>query len=261
MVRSRCWHHALLAIGLLLGRAATADGLQAISYHGEARSHDGRLLFEEQHLLRDDAGRPRQRLVLYRCPGGEAFARKILRYGERSQQPEFALFDARFGYREGFELGTAFVQLHADAALRRQPLAASDGMVVDAGIDAFVHAHWQALQRGDSLALDLLQPDRLTTQGFALRKLRDETIHGEPASVFRLGPSGLFGWFAEAIELSYRQHDQRRLRVDGESRIRFDLVRQVVARVDYPPQRETAASDIDWYEAEREPLLSCALGG
>lgn len=259
MVSRRSAAFALLMAAFAVSAAADAQpGL--IAYQGEARRPDGgALLYEEHHLLKADGGAPRERLVLYRCPDGAAFARKTVRYGASSQAPEFDLRDARFGYREGFELGSSFVQRSAKAALQRAPVAAHD-MVVDAGFDEFVRAHWDALQRGDAVRLDFLVPSRLAVYGFTLRRLRGETLDGEAATVFRLALSGVFGWFADAIEVSYRDHDRRLMRFDGLSNIRRDASENLVARIEFPLERERPASEADWQAALREPLAACTLG-
>jgi hypothetical protein len=254
------WHAAVALLALLLATPAAFAG-QILVFHGEARDHEDRLLYEEQHLLRQVDGQPRQRLVLYRCPSGETFARKTLRYGAQPQQPEFALVDVRFGYHEGFELGSSFVQRHADAVLRREPVSANGTLVVDAGLDEFVRAHWDALQRGEQLRFARLQPDRLAVHGFALRKLREETLYDEPVSVLRLGHTGVLGWFNDPIELGYRNRDQRLVRLQGQTGVRLDPLHYLEARLEFPPSREAAGDEGDWYEAEREPLLACALGG
>lgn len=250
----------LATLATLAATPAAATGVTA--YQGLARAVDGdTLLYEEHHLLRNEDQRPRERLVLYRCPDGAAFARKTVRYGDSLQAPEFDLRDARFGYREGFELGSSFVQRSAQAALQRETLPAREDFVVDAGFDEFVRAHWGALQRGDAVRLDFLIPSRLAVYGFKLRRLRSESIDGEPATVFRLALAGVFGWFADAIDVAYRDHDRRLMRFDGLTNIRRDASENLVARIEFPPEREQAASDADWQAALREPLSACSLGG
>ncbi|MEE7548937.1 hypothetical protein HF319_19710, partial [Xanthomonas sp. Kuri4-1] len=78
---------------LLLGLPAVAGA--TTRYDGDAQAAEGgRLLYRESHWVEPDGGR----VVLYRCPGGAAFARKQVGGGS---DPEFELVDARDGYREG----------------------------------------------------------------------------------------------------------------------------------------------------------------
>lgn len=142
-----------------------------LSYEGEARSLDGgALLYEEHHLLRTQGGTPQERLVLYRCPDGSAFARKLVRYGIDPAAPTFALQDARFGYREGVRRsGDAFEAFYrADAASAEQEAVFDPGenLVIDAGFDAFVQRHWDDLQAGRRIAMEFAVPSRLETLGW-----------------------------------------------------------------------------------------------
>jgi hypothetical protein len=69
---------AFLAVLLALPPAAAAPpgpGLSLQLAHAMPTG-GGALLYREQHLLRSAGGRPRERLVMYRCPDGRAFARK-----------------------------------------------------------------------------------------------------------------------------------------------------------------------------------------
>ncbi|MGH8031709.1 MAG: hypothetical protein ACREO8_04915 [Luteimonas sp.] len=62
-----------LALAVVCGPASAA----LLSVQGEARDPaNGRLLYREDHLIRADGPAPLQRVVLYRCPDGTAFARK-----------------------------------------------------------------------------------------------------------------------------------------------------------------------------------------
>ena len=66
----------------------------------------GALVYRESHWrYRQDEGA--RRLVLYRCPDGRAFARKMVIERRRAQAPDFEFEDARDGYREGWYAGQA----------------------------------------------------------------------------------------------------------------------------------------------------------
>src|SRR5690606_24213789 len=146
-----------------------------LRFRGEARSTESAsLLYVEDHLLRTEEGRPTERLVLYRCPDGEAFARKQVRYGEPPFAPQFEILDARFDYREGFSrgkiAGETFVQRGADDELQKEAIALGESLVVDAGFDEFVRAHWDVLAAGKDVPLRFLVPSRLSSYGFKVRK-------------------------------------------------------------------------------------------
>jgi hypothetical protein len=255
----------LLAV---LVAACTGDDARAdLRYVGEARMPDGStLLYEEHHLLRADADGPRDRLVLYRCVDGTLFARKRVEYGADPAAPTFALEDARFGYREGVrreaQALVAFVRRDRQARERNEPIAAAPSLVIDAGFDEFVRAHWERLQQGEALPLDFLVPSRLETLRFKLSRVAGATLGGEPASVFRLGLSGLLGLFAPSLEVSYRDRDRRLMRFAGLTNVRADRDENLSARIDFPPAREqTGVDPAEWQRALAEALAPCTPGG
>jgi hypothetical protein len=217
----------------------------------------GAPLYEEHHHLRDDG----ERLVLYRCTDGTAFARKHVQPGADPQAPAFALEDARFGYREGVqrEGRRVFAQVRRSHrhALRRNEVPVTPRLVVDAGFDEFVRRHWSELQRGESVALDFLVPSRRRTYAFAVKRLGGESVGGEAASVLRLAPSGVLGWFAPAIAVVYRDRDRRLLRFEGITNVRENPDDSVSARIDFPPGREQPLTDEDWQAARAAPLARC----
>lgn len=249
---------------LTLSTASVASELRA--FIGEARAIDGgKLIYEEHHLVRYAGEAPGERLVMYRCPDGQAFARKRIDYGQPLFAPTFRLDDVRFGYAEGYAAGAprgeAFVQAGSDRGERREAVKAGTALVVDAGFDEFVRARWDELQRGDSVRLEFLVPSRLAAYRFSVRKVRSQEIFGEPASVFQLALSGVLGWFADAIDVAYRDSDQRLMRFEGLTNIRATLDSNHVARIDFPPAREDAQPAAEaWEQASAEPLQNCTLG-
>jgi len=248
----------LLLLGCTLQVSANED---RIAYVGEARAADGTLLYEEHHLLRTTAGQPKDRQVTYRCPDGRAFARKEVDYAEPLFAPQFRLEDARFGYIEGFAGGAAFVRAGSAASEQRETIKAGSALVVDAGFDEFLRAQWDTLQQGKSVALEFLVPSRLSAYRFKVRKVRDEAIFGDPSSVFELAVSGLFGWFADPLEVGYRNTDRRLMHFKGLTNIRQTLDSNISAEIRFPPAREdTAPSEAAFAAAAAEPLVDCALG-
>ena len=245
---------------------ASALAVEGVAYQGVARSVDGdAVLYEEHHFVRTDGAAPAERIVLYRCPSGEAFARKTVTYGEPPYAPQFRMDDARFAYAEGFERGRiaaeAFVQRGADDPLQKEAVSLGESLVVDAGFDEFVRANWDALQAGKSVPLRFLVPSRLAAYGFKVRKTGEESLYGQPASVFELALSGVFGWFADAIQVSYRNSDRQLLRFVGLSNIRATPEENLTARIEFPPDRAGETLDAErWQAAQSEPLANCAVG-
>jgi hypothetical protein len=268
---------ALLLCMLLGGGAVQADAGTLVQRY-EGRAHDldsGRLLYTEQHLVQSDASGdsvattsrgPDRRLVLYRCPAGQLFARKLVEYATGSwAAPVFTLQDGRFGYREGVraEAGKlfAFLQRDAESEERNGVVEPGERLVIDAGFDEFVRASWERLQSGETLSLDFLVPSRLTTYGFKLRRVGPVEIEGAAATQFRLGLGGMLGWFAPDITVTYRDADQRLLRFEGLTNIRADREDNLVARIEFPAALgPRPAESGDWDSALAEPLSACEPG-
>jgi hypothetical protein len=247
--------------GLLLPALAGADR----GYVGLASDPEsGRPMYEEHHFLRGTPQAPAQRLVLYRCPDGSAFARKQVRYGKDATAPSFELDDARFGYREGVErVGgkvIAFARRDASSAPSRAAVEATPRLVADAGFDELVRLHWDELQRGEAVPLDFVVPSRGRSYRFTVRRIGARDIEGEPASVFRLGMSGVLGWFAPDLEVSYRDSDRRLMQFAGLTNIRENREDSYSARIDFPLAREFVPGAGAWERAAAEPLAGCRIG-
>jgi hypothetical protein len=253
-----------LTLGLALGTTPAAHA-SLHGYVGEAHSSGGTLLYEEHHLVRGENGKPEQRLVTYRCPDGTAFGRKEVNYGDPLFAPSFSMEDIRFGYSEGFTRegkgGSAFVKAGNSAEKESESIKAGSSLVVDAGFDEFVRANWDGLQKNNAISLQFLVPSRLAAYKFKLSKVREETLFGEPASVYQLALTGLFGWFADEIEVAYRNSDKRLMGFEGLTNIRETLDSNIVAKISFPPKREAPSpEDGAWDVASSEVLTSCKLG-
>jgi hypothetical protein len=242
--------------GLLLvtaaGLARSGDSRASdLSFQGYARDlSSGRILYVESHAVHA-AGTPEEtRVVLYRCPKGEAFARKELRYGALRAAPDFTFTDARFGHIEGLR-GKAperqvFDQPRSGEPLRSRPVTGGADLVADAGFDEFVQQHWRELESGDAVRFPFLVPSRLDTLTFKVRKHGETLIEGANASVIRLNLSGFLGWFLPYIEVSYRKSDRVLMRYKGITNVWDEKGDNHTAQIDFPGgERRTAPVDLE----------------
>lgn len=224
----------------------------------------GRELYREQHWLRHQDGVPLERLTLYRCADGGAFARKRVDYRRSRLAPEFELEDARSGYREGLRrtggLPTLFFRERAGGAESARALAAAS-LVADAGFDEFIRRHWTALAAGQRLPLEFALPSRLRSLGFTVQRTGAlRTVAGESAITFRLALGGMLRWIAPHIEVSYGERSRRLLRFEGLANLRDERGDgQWVARIDFaaPPR---AAAESGWRQAATAALSACPRG-
>ncbi|MGH8090373.1 MAG: hypothetical protein ACREO6_02850, partial [Rudaea sp.] len=158
---AKCIAAALIALACL-------PAIAAETWTGTAYlAGGGATAYGEVHYLLGD-----ERLVVYTCPDGRAFARKTILEGSDAQAPDFSMFDARWGYREGVR-GTGkareiFVQRAPDQAEKSAPLDLPTDGVIDAGFDAYVRRHWDALAHGDALRFKFLVPSKRTFYAFDL---------------------------------------------------------------------------------------------
>jgi len=252
---------ALLALALL-----SAAPVQAALTFEEGQARDPRsneLMYLEHHLIRRDQDRPTERLVVYRCPDGTAFARKRVDYGESLQAPGFSLEDARLGYAEGLRrsrgAGMVWVRAAAGETERSAPLGDSTALVADAGFDEFIRGNWQSLVSGQSVPLKFAVPSRLQVFGFRVARQGSIELDGEPAERFRLRLGGLLGWIAPHIDVAYGRDSQRLLRFEGVSNLRSDDGKsQLVARIAFPTPA-VASNEGQWQALAREPLAACRV--
>ncbi|VXC10265.1 conserved exported hypothetical protein [Luteimonas sp. 9C] len=217
---------------------------------------DGRLLYREVHY-QDHDGDAARRVVLYRCPDGAAFARKVVRTQGVAAQPDFAFIDARSGYREGVRTqGGAreiFVQ-RGDAAPRTAALPATEGAVIDAGFDAAVRARWSALGESPQ-RLSFLLPERLTFMPVRVEKVDD----AGGVRRLRMSVDRWFGFAVAPIELQYGLEDRRLREFAGPGTVRDARGKPREVRIVFPVQPPSRVAATEVAAALAEPLTGrCA---
>lgn len=255
--------------GLLCGAAglACAAGAGPVErYDGLAYARDGAgLLYRETHWRYVEQG-VGQRLVLYRCPGGEAFARKRVIDGAQAAAPDFDFNDGRDGYREGVRSRgggrEVYVQDDARAPLRTQALKLPRDAVIDAGFDVMVRARWDTLSQGRAVAIPFLLPSRFEFLDLQLAAAKPVRMDGRSARRLRMSLDRWYGFAIPAIELTYADADRRLLEFRGIGSIRDRRGRPLDVRIAF--SAEAIARDATRAEVERAaamPLVrSCGAG-
>jgi hypothetical protein len=235
-----------LFVALLAAFTATAD----VQYDGVAYDlSDGKtVIYRESHFYDASDDGSGTRIVLYRCPSGEPFARKRVDYVTRAA-PSFELIDARLDYREGVRANgqgrEVFVQ-YRDEDEEAGPLPKDDGLVADAGFDNFVQQNWDALQRGETVRFPFLVPSRLDSWNFKVKKSASTTVEGEPASIIRLALGSWFAFLLPSIDVTYIDARRELVRFEGISNLRDVEGDNYKARIEFDP-------------ADREPLDPAAM--
>ena len=226
---------------------------------GEARDlASGQLLYREQHWIRSDGAAPLERLVLYRCPSGIAFARKRVDYRRSRTAPEFSFEDVRSDYREGLRRSGASASVYSGAKTAALP-APTGTLVADAGFDEFLRARWDALAAGRPQPLSFVVPAFGRALGFQVRSAGRARLGDTPVEQFRLKLDGLLGAVAPSLDVAYDARDRSLRRFSGVTNVRDDRGRQVKARIDFAdPARAVAPAALQ--AAGAEPLSRCTLG-
>lgn len=250
MRRRFSWMLALL-VALPFGALATST---VVHDRAEVRLLEtGRLLYLESHYLPGDS--PRERLVLYRCPDGTPFARKHVTASAQPTAPDFRLEDGRDGYLEGVrdEDGRRVVYAGNGPGDARA-LSVPAGAVIDAGFDEAVRTHWDALQRGEAVALRFLVPSR--KQFFPMRVQRVDADDASRADtlVLRMRLATWFGFAVPEVRLVYRIEDRRLLVFSGTGNVRDARARNPQVRIAFAPHSDIASAE-ELARMQRDPLV------
>ena len=227
----------LVATGVLSGPGVAARAAQY--YRGYAyTADDHRLLYTESHWLYEEQGVSR-RLVIYACPDGQAFVRKWVDTGPGSAIPDVDMFDARTGYREGVRTHAGqrevYVQSDATASEKHALIAPPQNAVIDAGFDAFVREHWDALSGPGVQPLPFLILSQLHFVDFSARKLRDEGGDGQGVRWFRLQLAGWYAFVLPHIDVAYDAQTHELYQYRGLSNIRGAGNRNLNVTIEFPP--------------------------
>ena len=252
----------LIAGATVHGAAAAAEPMLTYQQGIARKPRLAVELYREQHWLRSDAGRPIERLVLYRCVDGTPFARKVIDYRQSMLAPAFVMVDQRSGYQEGLRRGQAATLFYrdGDSATERNAALGDGPVVADAGFDEFVHANWTQLAAGRVVPLRFAVPARLESWAFALSRAGQAVVDGEKAWVFRLKFASWLAWVAPTLDISYGQASRRLLRFEGMSNLRSDVsAKPVQTRIDFPMAPHPVAASA-WQAALQVPLSACRIG-
>lgn len=262
------WTQALILLTTGLSVGAPAAALDSyVSYSGVARArHSTDVLYGERHVLLYRDGRLAERAVVYTCRDGSTFARKVVSY-PTAMVPNFLLEDASNGMREGIREDTregatsatrvVFYRERSGDPDKSKLVPTVPGLVADAGFDEFVQSHWDSLVSGAALEIRFLLPSRLEEKGFQVQHLREDNIQGTPTEVFRLGLSGILGWFLPGIDVYYRSSDHLLLRFDGISDLHDAAGNNFKTTIDFPIEERKAANAQAMLEARQSPIQPC----
>lgn len=180
----------------------------------------GELLYRETHTpLANKAYK-----VEYSEPNGQVFGEKTLDFSESNITPSFIQVNDRNGERieVSQRVGNLNVMYQENSAAKEQKKAIKreQGMVVDAGFDAFVKQYWSPLVSGKQLDVEYLVPSKQTT--FSFRFSQASCLEGTQAGAqcFSLAPvSWLVKMAVDPIIVAYDPVEKTLLRFTGRANI------------------------------------------
>jgi hypothetical protein len=258
--RSRATRLPIPLGGFALLCAAWPAWANLTAEEGLARDLDSdRLLYREAHLVRRDGARTLERLVLYRCPNGVAFARKRVDYRASALAPDFDMTDVR-GYREGLRREGGKALLWAGTKQAKALAATKSPLVADAGFDEFMRQQWAPLTAGRPQPLAFAVPAYGRTLPLKVRSTGTLARGADRLHRFELKFDGLLGVVASSIRVEYDDQDQRLRRFIGLTNIRDADGDQIEAQIDFL-QAPRPADAQRWQAALTEPLARCTIGG
>ncbi len=258
--RSRATRLPIPLGGFALLCAAWPAWANLTAEEGLARDPDSdRLLYREAHLIRREGERTIERLVLYRCPSGVAFARKRVDYRSSALAPEFDMVDVR-GYREGLRRDGGRALLWTETKPAKALAATKSPFVADAGFDEFMRQQWAPLIAGRPQPLAFAVPAYGRTLPLKVRSAGTLARGGDRLHRFELRFDGLLGMVASSIRVEYDTQDQRLRRFTGLTNVRDADGEQIEAQIDFP-QSPRPADAQRWQDALTEPLVRCTIGG
>ncbi|QJD67203.1 hypothetical protein HG421_05355 [Xanthomonas campestris pv. badrii] len=238
----------LLVLGSLPMGAAAVTRVDGEVFDADS----GALRYRESHWLLDDGGR----LVLYRCPNGQAFARKQVDGGGTA--PDFSLTDGRDGYREGVRrrdgVREMFQQPPGKPERRAALPAGDDERVIDAGFDAYLRAHWDALASAPK-RVDFVLPSLQRQLAFRVERIAD--VAGQRR--FRISLDAWYGAAVPSLEVRYSLASKRLLEFRGVGNLRDVQGRYRRVRIVFPDAAPGASTDDALRQAREQPLTgSCS---
>jgi hypothetical protein len=240
---------------------AAAEADRFLGYSGTATArHSDKFLYGERHVLRYRGERLVERVVIYTCKSGAPFARKTVSYVD-NLAPDFLLDDVSNGMREGLrttgDLREVFFRGDRSDTETAKALPRGVALVADTGFDEFVRTNWQKLMQGKPLEMHFLVPSRLADVTFQVQHLRNESVDGIPAELFRLNLSGMLGWVLPAIDVDYAASEHVLMRYVGLSDLRDashdNFQTAILFRLD--DRKPTDGQDMA--DMRRAPLTRC----
>lgn len=184
----------------------------------------------------------REITVNYAKPDGSVFATKTLRFTGEPTQPEFEFKDQRTNERRAarFDAGRVFLTFDQQGLKQEKEVLETANLVIDAGRDALIQQHWDALLEGKRIRFQQAWPERLEVAGLQIREIKADRSPLNNASnpttwrYFVVEPSHkVSAIFATPVHLAYEPDGRYLMRSQGRAPVANDRGRNQDVRVEY----------------------------
>jgi len=217
------WLPALLLIAMSTASHASAPWTTGTAYSVA----DGQVAYRELHYPAPGQAGLSSR-VEYQDAQGRVIVRKQLDFSRSLTAPAIDQVDLRTSTRiytryEGARLQASY-QRDAGSAMRTDTLRPRPELIVDAGFDPFVRAHWDSLLAGRPASAEFFLPALLRTITVSIApvaRAECEQVVGDVLCLM-VRPAGLLrvaSWFVEPLRLAYDLDERRLLMFRGPSNL------------------------------------------
>ena len=174
----------LLAAAVLGSFAAATGAEDAVArFYGYAYHLDsGRYAFTQILEQRQVGGQWVDASTVYYLPDGSEFGRKTLDFSRDPFVPVYRL-ELKDGHAEGISDNGGRIAMSREFRGKVESGTAEKTGVTtaDAGLSRLLHAHFEELRRGETLAFRVVAPSRLATYRFRARRAEDAMFEGKAA--------------------------------------------------------------------------------
>jgi hypothetical protein len=226
-------------LGILLGIIPALDTQQSYVGSAVARS-GGMVLYAEEHEEFYEDGRRIRLNTIFRSQEQGVLATRSVDFSRNPFLPDFVMEDRRTGYLEGAEMTTGgirlFVRRNKLEGTRDAIIPLEKAMVVDAGFNNFIQAHWDSLIAGNKLFMKFGVPARLDSYGFRVYRDGETLVNGKRAFLVKCDIDNfILRLFLDPIMLTYDSESRRLLVYEGISNISNERGENHVVKIMYQP--------------------------
>lgn len=235
----------VLVVGLVTGVGVASEHGGEWTIVGHARHPEtGRLLYSEIHRQRVSSDGATVQTATYFDADNASIAERTVRFQGIGSAPTFHFVDLRRRSEQGVRVEgadlVAFRKVPGRSEFEERRLAPASDLITGPGFDWLVKSSWVRLESGETVAAEMLVPERLRTIRFELSMVGEGSLWDEPVVTFRMRFSNpLIRLVAGPIDVIYHRDFRVIMRYEGMSNIKDPKGGNFQAVIDYPPGDRT----------------------